>query len=95
MNLKHSILNQAGFTLVELTIVLFIVALLSSGLMLGLSGQREQAMNKDARMQLETIREALIGYAMTNGRLPCPAPANLPNTDPKAGQELIPHVKIT
>jgi prepilin-type N-terminal cleavage/methylation domain-containing protein len=90
MNLKHSILNQAGFTLVELTIVLFIVALLSSGLMLGLSGQREQAMNKDARMQLETIREALIGYAMTNGRLPCPAPANLPNTDPKAGQELIP-----
>lgn len=78
MNLKHSILNQAGFTLVELTIVLFIVALLSSGLMLGLSGQREQAMNKDARMQLETIREALIGYAMTNGRLPCPAPPTCP-----------------
>ena len=90
MNQKPSFPEQAGFTLVELTIVLVIVALLSSGLMLGLAGQREQAMNKEARLQLDTIREALIGYAMANGRLPCPAPANLPTTDPKAGQALVP-----
>ena len=82
-----SLKPQSGFSLVELTIVLVIVALLSGGLMFGLSGQRDQIQNKEARQQLETIREALIGYAMANGRLPCPAPANLPNTDPLAGRE--------
>jgi prepilin-type N-terminal cleavage/methylation domain-containing protein len=81
---------QRGFSLVELTIVLVIVALLAGGLMFGLSGQRDQIQNKEARQQLETIREALIGYAMTNGRLPCPAPANLPNTDTAAGKARTP-----
>jgi len=90
-HLPHPIeLDQSGFTLVELTIVLVIVALLSGGLMLGISGQREQIQSKEARQQLETIREALIGYAMSNGRLPCPAPANLPNTDPAAGKARTP-----
>lgn len=83
-------LHQSGFSLVELTIVLVIVALLSGGLMFGLSGQREQIQSKEARQQLESIREALIGFAMTNGRLPCPAPANLPNTDPAAGKARTP-----
>jgi prepilin-type N-terminal cleavage/methylation domain-containing protein len=82
--------HQCGFSLVELAIVLVIVALLSGGLLLGLSGQRDQVQSKEARQQLETIREALIGYAMTNGRLPCPAPANLPDTDPAAGKALTP-----
>ncbi|NTV69319.1 MAG: type II secretion system protein [Azonexaceae bacterium] len=85
-----SLKPQSGFSLVELTIVLVIVALLAGGLMFGLSGQREQMQNKEARQQLETIREALIGYAMTNGRLPCPAPANLPNSDPAAGKARTP-----
>lgn len=83
-------LDQSGFTLVELAIVLVIVALLAGGLMLGLSGQREQIQNKEARQQLDTIREALIGYAMVNGRLPCPAPTNLPNTDAAAGKARTP-----
>lgn len=90
---RHSLSTPAqhgGFSLVELTIVLVIVALLAGGLMFGLSGQREQIQSKEARQQLETIREALIGYAMTNGRLPCPAPANLPNTDPAAGRTRTP-----
>lgn len=78
--------SHAGFSLVELTIVLVIVALLAGGLMFGLTGQREQIQTREARLQLETTREALIGYAMANGRLPCPAPANLPNTDPAAGR---------
>jgi prepilin-type N-terminal cleavage/methylation domain-containing protein len=82
--------QQEGFSLVELSIVLIIVALLSGGLMMTLSSQHNQIQNNEARQQLETIREALIGYAMTNGRLPCPAPANLPNTDPNAGKARMP-----
>ena len=63
----------SGFTLVELAIVLVIVALLTSGLLLGISAQRNAAETVDAQRQLENIREALLGYAMANGRLPCPA----------------------
>ncbi len=62
-----------GFTLVELAIVLVIVALLTSGLLMGITAQRTSAENTDAQRQLETIREALLGFAMANGRLPCPA----------------------
>jgi prepilin-type N-terminal cleavage/methylation domain-containing protein len=76
---------QSGFSLVELTIVLIIVALLSTGLIFGMSAQRSVAENSDAQHQLEGIREALLGYVIVNGRLPCPAPANLPNTDASSG----------
>lgn len=77
---------QRGFSLVELTVVLVIVALLTGGLMYGLGAQREAAAMQDARRQLDAAREALLGFAMANGRLPCPAPANLPNTNANAGK---------
>jgi prepilin-type N-terminal cleavage/methylation domain-containing protein len=80
----------SGFTLVELAIVLVIVALLTGGLLLGISAQRNAAESVDAQRQLENLREALLGYAMANGRLPCPAQANLPNTDDNAGKALTP-----
>lgn len=79
-----------GFSLVELAIVLVIVALLASGLLVGIAAQRNAAENIDAQRQLENIREALLGYAMANGRLPCPAKADLPNTDDEAGKALSP-----
>ena len=79
--------NQNGFSLVELAIVLVIVALLTSGLLLGITAQRNATENVDAQHQLENIRDALLGFAMANGRLPCPALQNLPNTDSNAGLE--------
>lgn len=77
-----------GFTLVELAIVLLIVALLTGGLMLGITAQRNAAENSDAQRQLENIREALIGYAMANGRLPCPANPGTPSAS-GAGNEYL------
>jgi prepilin-type N-terminal cleavage/methylation domain-containing protein len=76
-----------GFSLVELAVVLVIVALLTSGLLLGISAQRNAAENIDAQRQLETINDALTGFALTHGRLPCPALPNLVNTDANAGLE--------
>ncbi len=80
-------LFQQGFSLVELTVVLVIVALLSSGLMLGLSAQRDANNYQEAQRQLDNAKEALLGFAITNGRLPCPASPTLANTNANAGKE--------
>jgi prepilin-type N-terminal cleavage/methylation domain-containing protein len=65
--------SPRGFTLVEIAIVLLIVALLLGGLVPTLSGQIENRRISDTGKQLAEIQEALIGYAIINGRLPCPA----------------------
>lgn len=79
--------RQHGFSLVELTVVLVIVALLSSGLLIGLGAQRDVAANQDAQRQLDAAREALLGFAMANGRLPCPADPSLASGAANAGLE--------
>lgn len=53
--------------------VLVIVALLLGGVMAMVSAQTEQRKWKDTQSQLEAARDALLGYAIANGRLPCPA----------------------
>ncbi|MCK9389693.1 MAG: prepilin-type N-terminal cleavage/methylation domain-containing protein [Sulfuritalea sp.] len=64
---------QRGFTLIELAIVMFIVALLLGGLMLPLSGQQDVRNYGDTQKILAEARDALLGFAMANDRLPCPA----------------------
>ena len=62
-----------GFTLIEMAIVLMIVGLLLGGMLVPLSAQMDQRNISDTQKSLSEIKEALIGYAMANGRLPCPA----------------------
>jgi len=64
---------NCGFSLIEMAIVLFIVALLLGGLLPTVSSQMEQQHRSETRKQLDNIQQALIGFAMLNGRLPCPA----------------------
>lgn len=64
-----------GFTLVEMAMVLLIVALLLGGGLTVVSTQIEQQKFKDTQKILDDAREALIGFAAANGRLPCPASA--------------------
>lgn len=66
-----SIKDRNGFTLIELAMVLFIVTLLLGGLLVPLATQMEARQRNDTSEQLERIREALIGFAIINGRLPC------------------------
>ncbi len=61
-----------GFTLTEIAIVLFIVALLIGGLMLPLSAQDDIRRTQESQRLLAEIREATIGFAASTGRLPCP-----------------------
>ncbi len=65
--------KHAGFTLTELAIVMIIMALLISGMMVPLSAQQDIRNNAETTRQLDEIREALLGFAVTKGYFPCPA----------------------
>ena len=82
--------SQNGFTLVEMAIVLALIGLiLGTGLTL-LSAQQEQRHVEETKDRLDEAREALIGFAIARGRLPCPASStsngveDLPATGPLA-----------
>jgi prepilin-type N-terminal cleavage/methylation domain-containing protein len=66
-------IQSGGFTLVELTIVLVIIALLTSGMVISFSTQKDITDSSETLRQLNTINDALLGYAATFQRLPCPA----------------------
>jgi type II secretory pathway pseudopilin PulG len=67
------IVRQRGFTLAELAIVFLIVALLIGGTVMTLAAQTEAREITDTQRTLDQAREAIIGFALRNGRLPCPA----------------------
>ncbi|MEX2517478.1 MAG: type II secretion system protein [Gammaproteobacteria bacterium] len=78
--------KQNGFSLIELAVVLFIISLLLGGLLVPLANQLEGQQRSEAQTQLEQIREALIGFAIINGRLPCFATEADPSS-PDYGEE--------
>lgn len=53
--------------------VLMIVGLLLGGMMIPLSAVMENRGISETKKTLEDAREALVGFAVINGRLPCPA----------------------
>ena len=65
--------KMLGFTLVEMAIVLVIFGLVLSALLLPLSAQRSQAAQAQTVNTLDNAKQALLGFAQANGRLPCPA----------------------
>lgn len=71
--MRCSIACTAGFTLIELSVVLVIVSLLLGSLTLSLSTLKDAAKFRETQKQLGQIREVLLGFAAANGRLPCPA----------------------
>lgn len=64
-----------GFSLIEMAVVLLVVTLLLGGLLVPFATQVEQRRIAETQKALEEIKEALIGFAIRNGRLPCPASA--------------------
>jgi prepilin-type N-terminal cleavage/methylation domain-containing protein len=63
---------QHGFTLIEMAIVFLIIGALLSYTFMPLRAQLETANIKQARGKLAEIEEAIYGFAIANGRLPCP-----------------------
>ena len=64
--------TQRGFSLIELAVAVLVIALLLGSILVPLGTQIEQRKISDSRKALEEIRETLIGFAIINGRLPCP-----------------------
>lgn len=64
--------RMRGFTLLELTVVLFILGLLIAGLFGPLETQLEARDRRQTQQALQEITDALYGFALTNRRLPCP-----------------------
>ena len=67
---------QRGFTLVEMAIVLVIFGLLLATLLVSFRAQRNLALQTETENTLNVARKALLGFAQTQGRLPCPATNN-------------------
>lgn len=67
--------RDTGFTLIELAVALFILMLLLGSIIVPLTTQVEQRKISDTRKALDDARDALLGFAAANGRLPCPASA--------------------
>lgn len=65
--------SARGFTLTELAVVIAIVSLLLGGLLMTLSAQNQARQSAETQRLLETARDALTGFAIKFGRLPCPA----------------------
>ena len=61
-----------GFTLVEMAIVLAIIGLLIGSLLAPTSVQLTQQKIRETEKRLATIREALLGFIIEKGYLPCP-----------------------
>lgn len=72
MRVRQTTTGQWGFSLVELSIVLLVLGLLLTSTIAGLSDLVWRARYAQAKKDLSLIQEALIGYAISNGGLPCP-----------------------
>ena len=62
--------RRAGFTLVELLVVMVILGLLASLVLPNVFGQAEKARVKTARVQITTLGTALDAFALDVGRYP-------------------------
>lgn len=79
--------KNTGFTLVEMAVVLVVIGLILSGILSTFQAQMDGAKIRETRLSLTDIREAMITFALINGRLPCPANPTLANTAAGAGLE--------
>ncbi|MEM8499105.1 MAG: prepilin-type N-terminal cleavage/methylation domain-containing protein [Pseudomonadota bacterium] len=82
--------NMRGFSLIEMAVVMVVLGLALGGLLSPLSQQLESSDRKQAQAELKTIKEALMGHAMAEGRLPCPDTNGdgQENTQTVAGQQV-------
>lgn len=71
--------SQRGFSLIEIAVALFIMALLLGSILVPLTTQVEQRQISETEKTLADIQAALLGFVAANGYLPCPDTSSPPN----------------
>jgi len=74
-----------GFTLIEMAVAVFIITLLLGSILVPLATQANQRQISDTQRMLDEIKEALTGFAIANGYLPCPAVSATNGLEDRAG----------
>lgn len=77
--------RQRGFTLIEIAIVLVVVGLMIGGLVTPLTVQLEQRKVAETQKALDEAKEALTGFALRYGYLPCPAISSVNGLEDRRG----------
>jgi len=68
--------SSSGFSLVEMSVVLVIVAVLIGGIIPAVTAQLETKGINTAKQEISDIKEALLGFVVAYRRFPCPATVN-------------------
>ena len=68
--MRYGSVNQRGFTLIELMVVIVILGILAGLIIPRIMGRPEEARRMKARVQIESIETALKLYKLDNGSYP-------------------------
>jgi prepilin-type N-terminal cleavage/methylation domain-containing protein len=87
---KNTKNNKTAYSLLELSIVILIIAILISGAMSMSVGTLNNAKNKATQDKIAEIYKAIGNFLLANRRLPCPASLKkIRNTDADYGSEVV------
>lgn len=76
MKMRLNFKCSLGFSLVEMAVVLIILGFVLGALLMPVQVQRQQQAQLQTESLLDISKKSLIGYAQSQGRLPCPASRN-------------------
>lgn len=80
--------RQAGFTLIEIAVVLAIIGILVGSFIGTFSDRIETTRRENTSRQLEDVRSAILSFASVQGRLPCPSTATSTGLEQPVGGAL-------
>jgi type II secretory pathway pseudopilin PulG len=80
-------MDAKGLSMLELSIVLALIAVISAMGMAAVPAMLESARRTATNNKLDALEDTLMAYRVANNRLPCPADASLPATDANYGFE--------
>ncbi len=79
--------GASGFTLLELAIVVTVIGLLIGAFIVPFSAQVDMQRVSTTQKTIDQVMEALVGFALANDRLPCPAKGSNPPATTDQGRE--------
>jgi prepilin-type N-terminal cleavage/methylation domain-containing protein len=73
---------HAGFTLIEMSIVLAVMSLLGAGILAVATQNIRRSKTAELQKKMDAIEMAMLDFSRMNNRLPCPADGTVPVTNP-------------